>query len=186
MKAYMLLCEGFEESEAIITADILSRGKVDVEFVSPYGTDTVVGSHGFVISVNRKFSDIDKYDTAFGDADAVVLPGGKKGTQNLGESGAVLGMVKDYFEKGKTVAAVCAAPTVLGKAGILKGLKATCYPGFEGGLIGAKSMETPSCTDKNVVTGKSMGCSIDFALALLKELAGAKAAADVEEGICRK
>ena len=182
---YMILCDGFEESEAVITADILARGGVSVKFVSPYGKFKAVGSHGFVMEVNDRFANPDYYDHRFDDAAAVILPGGKIGTDNLRMSMAVKAMVREYSDSGKTVAAICAAPSVLAAAGILSGRKYTCYPGFEAHIKNAEYTGAPYEIDGNVITGKSMGCATEFALALLAEIKDREAADTVEQGIVR-
>ena len=185
MFVYMLVCDGFEESEAVVTADILARGGVDVKFVSPYGKFKALGSHGFVLEMNDRFSNADEYDARFNDADAVILPGGKQGTENLKASQAVRKMVREYSDSGRIVAAVCAAPTVLASAGLLSGKKYTCYPGFESGIKGAEYTGSPCEIDGNIITGKSMGCAAEFGLGILKELKGGESADNVEKGIVR-
>lgn len=183
MKAYILLCEGFEEVEAIQTADILMRAGIGVELISPYGAKAVKGSHGIAINVSRGFESVDRFDESMSDGDAVILPGGMPGTNNLKASLGVLEMVSSYNKAGKLVAAVCAAPTVLGKAGVLDGKKATCYPGFEDGLGKGKYVGGAAVTDGNVITGQSMGCTVEFALAIVEKLLDKKAAKSVREGI---
>ncbi len=185
MFVYMLVCDGFEESEAVVTADILERGGVEVKFVSPYGKFKALGSHGFVLEMNDRFSNAEEYDARFNDADAVILPGGKQGTENLKASQAVRKMVREYSDSGRIVAAVCAAPTVLASAGLLSGKKYTCYPGFESGIKGAEYTGAPCETDGNIITGKSMGCATEFGLGILKELKGGEVADNVEKGIVR-
>ncbi|MCR4720413.1 MAG: DJ-1/PfpI family protein [Lachnospiraceae bacterium] len=180
MFVYMLLCDGFEESEAVVTADILARGGINVKFVSPYDKFKAVGSHGFVIDINDRFNNPDYYDHRFDDADAVILPGGKIGTENLRLSMAVKAMVREYCDSGKIVAAICAAPIVLGAAGILLGRKYTCYPGFEKSIKNAEYTGTPFEIDGNIVTGRSMGCSLEFGLALLEKLKDKETATNVE------
>ncbi len=186
MKAYILLCDGFEEVEALATADILKRAGIETELVSPYGQDIVRGSHNFGVTVDAVFASADKYDSAaFGDADAVILPGGMPGTTNLGKSAAVCEMIKNYNERGKLVCAICAAPSVLGANGILDGHEATCFPGFENALGAGKHIGGPAVVSGNVVTGKSMGCAIDFAVAIVAELLGTDAAGKVEASVYR-
>ena len=179
MKAYILLAKGFEEVEALTPADILKRAGVEAYFAAPYGEDYVEGSHGITVKADLK--------ELRGDADAVILPGGKAGTANLRASDAVRDMIVSYNEQGKLVAAVCAAPSVLGAAGLLKGKRCTCFPGWEGEL-GADAIHTgaPAVTDGNIVTGKSMGCSIDFALAIVAKLCGEEKAAEIEHSIWRR
>ena len=183
MFVYMLMCDGFEESEAVVTADILTRGGVGVKFVSPYGKFKAVGSHGFVIEMNDRFPNSEEYDFRFSDADGVILPGGKVGTDNLKASMAVKKMVREYSDSGKIVAAICAAPTVLGAAGLLSGKKMTCYPGFENSIKCDEYTAAPCEIDGNIVTGKSMGCAVEFGLGLLAKLKDSETADKVREGI---
>jgi len=172
-KVYLLLAEGFEEVEALATADVLVRSGIEVILTGVYGKDTVKGSHGFMIGTDRQFESPDNYDCAkFGDADAVILPGGKAGTANLMASGAVAGMIRAYNAAGKYVCAICAAPTVLGANGILDGHEATCFPGCESGLGGAVYTDVPAIVSGNIITGRSMGCSVDFGLKIAEELVG--------------
>ena len=176
-KAYILLAEGFEEVEALATADVLIRSGVEVKLVSVSGTGTVTGSHGIAVGADACFDSPDHYDTArFGDADAVILPGGKLGTDNLGASRAAVEMTGAYNAAGRYVCAICAAPSVLGANGILDGHEATCFPGFETKLGNAKYTDSPVIVSGNVITGRSMGTAIDFGLAIAEKLAGREAA----------
>lgn len=187
MKAYLLLADGFEEVEALTAADIMKRAGIEVELVSVYQKAVVTGAHGFEIGTKLAFKSLEHYDAkAFGNADAVVLPGGQPGTTNLKKSAAVLEMIKEYAAKGKTVAAVCAAPTVLALAGILEGREATCFPGCEKDMKGAKVISEAAVISGNVVTGKSMGCAVDFGLAVVESLLGIDQAEKVEKDIYRK
>ena len=183
MFVYMLMCDGFEESEAIVTADILARGGVEVKFVSPYGKFKAIGSHGFVLEMNDRFASSEEYDPRFSDADAVILPGGKVGTDNLKASQAVRVMVRDYNDSGKIVAAICAAPTVLSAAGLLTEKKMTCYPGFETVIRCEEYTAAPCEVDGNIITGRSMGCATEFGLGVLSALKGSEAAENVKKGI---
>ena len=186
MKAYIMLSDGCEEVEALETADILKRAGVETVLVSPFGAEIVTGSHGFRLVTDRQFASTDSYDAAaFGDADAVVVPGGKLGTENNYKNAALLEMLRAYNAAGRTVCAVCAGPTVLARAGILDGHKATCYPGFEGGLAGAEFVGGPAVVSGNIITGKSLGCTVDFALAIVERLLGAEAARKVGQQIYR-
>ena len=185
-KAYILLAEGFEEVEALATADVLIRAGVKVKLVSVEGTGSVTGSHGIVIEAGARFASPDSYDTGhFPEADAVILPGGKLGTDNLGASRGVSEMIRAYNAAGKYVCAICAAPSVLGTNGILDGHEATCFPGFETKLGGAKYTDAPVIVSGNVITGRSMGTAIDFGLAIAEKLVGKEAAEKVEFSLHR-
>lgn len=186
MKAYIMLSEGVEEVEALETADILNRAGVETVLVSPYGEERVKGSHGFVIVTDKAFASCESYDAKeFGDADTLVIPGGKLGTQNNIKNAALAEMIRAYYEAGKLVCAVCAGPTVLAAAGILEGHKATCYPGFEGGLAGAEFIGGPAVVSGNIITGKSLGCTLEFALTIAEKMVGKQVADQVEAQIYR-
>lgn len=207
MKAYILLCEGFEEVEALTTADVLSRAGAKVEFISPYGDEYVTGSHGITVKTDKRFEQSKKFrlgkglasdyvyrNAEFGDADAVILPGGQPGTRNLAANSGVRAMIDNYNEAGKYVCAICAAPTVLGANGLLDsgstegsgGRRCTCFPGCEDGLGKGNFIGGPAVTDGNIITGKSMGCAVDFALAIVKALFGEEKASSVEQAIHRQ
>lgn len=178
MKAYILLAKGFEEVEALTPADILKRAGVEAYFVAPYGEDYVEGSHGIVVKADMK--------EMLQDGDAVILPGGKAGTANLRASESVRRMILAYKDAGKVVAAVCAAPSVLGAAGLLEDRHYTCFPGWEKEISGsAQFVGGPAVIDGNIVTGKSMGCAVDFALAIVTKLCGDEKAAEIEKSIYR-
>lgn len=185
MKAYILLADGFEEVEALTTADVLKRAGIETVLTSVYGEEAVRGAHDIYVDTDDYFEDPDEYDDGFSDADAVILPGGMPGTTNLKESAAVKGMLEAYLTAGKVVCAICAAPTVLGGYGMLDGKKATCFPGCESGLGGADFVGGPAVTDGNIITGKSMGCAVDFALAIVTKLHGADAAKKLEGSLHR-
>lgn len=185
-KVYILLADGFEEVEALATADVLMRAGVEVVLTSVYGDETVRGSHGIKVVSDRSFTSPDSFDSAlFADADAVILPGGKLGTENLGRSNAVAEMVRAYYEAGKYVCAICAAPTVLAASGIVDGLEVTCFPGFETKLGDAIYVNEPVKVTGTVITGRSMGTAVDFGLAIARALVGADVAAKTEANLHR-
>ena len=160
----VLLADGFEEIEALTPVDILLRGGVAVKTVG-IGSKTVKGSHG--ISV---LCDLDEEEAARCDFDMLILPGGMPGATNLDNSPTVQNLLADAVEGGKRIAAICAAPFILGKRGLLKGKKATCYPGFEEELKGATLTDAGVVTDGKITTAKGMGVALDFALELLSLL----------------
>ena len=180
MKTYVFLANGFEEVEALTAVDILRRGGVEVVMVSMQGTREAVGSHGINVKTDASFA-----ECSFDDADALVIPGGMPGTRTLDAHEGLRAAYLKQFKAGKIVAAICAAPSVLGHLGILEGRKAVCYPGFEEELEGATVLCESAVVDGNVITGRSMGAATDFALALLKELCGKEAADKVEKGLYR-
>ena len=191
MKAYLFLADGFEEVEALTTADILIRAGVDVQLVkilvsnpANAGCKAVLGSHSIKIKPNLTIG-LDTDADALLDGDCVILPGGMPGTKNLGSSADVIKLINAYNNSGKIVAAICAAPSVLGENGLLKGKKATCFPGFEDKLTGATVENTGAVIDGNIVTGKSMGSAVSFSLAVVEALLGKEKADKVEASIYR-
>ena len=190
MKAYILLAEGFEEVEALTSADILSRAGVTVALVkiptSPADANNgfVSGSHKITVKPDIILKESNDC-MQIADGDCIILPGGMPGTTHLSESTACRQLLKSYSDNGKLIAAICAAPSILGENGILKGKKATCFPGFESKLIGAEHVDAPAVTDGNIITGKSMGCAVSFALAVAQALVGKKAADKIEASIFR-
>ena len=192
MKAYIFLADGFEEVEALTTADILIRAGIEVKLVKvPEGTEpaeknckAVRGSHNIKIKPDLTLnSDITAKELM--DGDCVILPGGMPGTKNLSQTPEIIEIIKAYDSQGKTVAAICAAPSVLGENGLLKGRKATCFPGFEDKLTGASVCTDGAVIDGNIVTGKSMGSAVTFGLKITEKLLGSTAAKKVEDSIYR-
>ncbi|MCR5203681.1 MAG: DJ-1/PfpI family protein [Lachnospiraceae bacterium] len=205
MKAYIFLADGFEEVEALTTADILIRAGVEVKLVkvtlmgsdplresdpidSSRGSDPndafVCGSHSIRVKADLALG-VNVTADELTDGDCVILPGGMPGTKNLAASADVVRLIKAYNEAGKVVAAICAAPSVLGLNGLLNGKKATCFPGNEEKLIGATLVNTGAVIDGNIVTGKSMGSAVTFGLAVTERLLGKEAADKVEASIYR-
>ena len=163
---YVFLADGFEEAEALVTVDILRRAGRKVTCV---GVDKkeIIGAHGIKIT-----ADIKTGEFAPVEFEGVVLPGGMPGTRNLMANATVCNAAKTAFKKGKLVAAICAAPAVLGNLGILKGKAATCYPGFEDQLLGARYVNAPTVTDGNVITARGAGAAFDFGFAIVDFLEG--------------
>ena len=177
-KAVMLFANGYEEVEALMTVDLLKRAGVDIRLVSINDDMTVTGSHGISVTMDTKLSRIQLKEE-----DAIIIPGGMPGTMNLGVYVAVTGALKQMNRDGKIVAAICAAPSVLGKCGILEGKKATCYPGFEDKLIGAEIVNKAVVTDGNIITSRGLGTSMEFGFELIKKLISEEKAEDVREQI---
>ncbi len=164
MKVLVPLAEGFEEIEAISIIDVLRRAEIEV--VTAYCTaNPVKGSHGISVIADTALA-----ECSSDELDAMILPGGMPGSENLKNNQDIIAMLRSLHDKGKLVGAICAAPMVLGHAGILRGKKATCYPGFENELAGAVLLNQPVVTDANVITGKGAGCAIPFALEIVSTL----------------
>ena len=164
-KAYAFLATGFEEVEALAVIDVLLRAGVDVTTVSISDDKLVTGAHNIAIMADAFFDDIKNSD-----GDLYFLPGGLGGTNNLGAHEELCKLLVEKFNEGRHISAVCAAPSVLGKLGILNGKKATCYPGFEEYLEGATVLTSDRSvrvvTDGNVTTSRGMGTSIELGLEL--------------------
>lgn len=171
-KTAILIADGCEECEALIQADLLRRAGIDVDLVSISDSRQVTSARNITFICDRLMKDFD--DAAY---DGVILPGGMPGTNHLRDDGAVIALVKKYAKEGKLVAAICAAPTVLGYAGVLKGKNATCYPGMEDGLTGAHKKTDEVVVDGNIITSRGLGTAIPFAGAIITYLLD-KATAD--------
>ena len=170
--AYIFLTTGFEEIEALATIDLLRRGGVDLASVSLEDSIKVKGGHGVEVAADLLFADVN-FDTA----QMLILPGG---TVRIDAHEGLKAKILVHLASGRRVAAICAAPMVLGGLGLLQGKKATCYPGFEGYLKGATlCTEQAVVTDGLITTGKGPGLTFAFALELLKLLKGEEAAQTV-------
>ena len=167
---YIFLDNGFEEIEAITTIDLLRRADIMVTTVSVTGIETVLGAHNIAVKADALFQAVD-----FSDAEMLILPGG---ATRLGEHNDLCELLLQHNAENKMIAAICAAPSVLGQLGILHGKQATCYPGFESYLgesfIGGLVVES-----KNIITAKGPGLSRDFAFCIVEKLKGSDIADQV-------
>ena len=177
-KVAICIAEGCEEIEALTVVDLLRRAGIDIDMISVMNIGRGKGSHNISFTTDKNMKDIN-----WGEYDAVVLPGGMPGTNNLRDNANVVHTVQTFFEQGKLVAAICAAPTVFGTAGILKDKKACCYPGMEDGLLGATVSMEPVVVDGNIITSRGMGTAIDFGLAIIEYLIDKEAADNMAEKI---
>ena len=169
-KVAAFLAEGFEEVEALTVIDLLRRGNVDVTTVSIMGDKLVKGGHDIPVKADALFEDLN-YDGF----DMLFLPGGGLGTQNLKAHKELAKVILDFDRKGKKLAAICAAPTVYGELGILKGKNATCYPGCESGLLGANYITDSVVEDSHFITSRGVGTAIDMGLKLVSVFKGEEA-----------
>lgn len=169
MKVYVHLAEGFEEIEALTVVDVLRRANVEVETVSVAGKIEVTGGHGIKVIADRLFEDTD-----YSQGSMLVIPGGMPGTKNLSMHIGLAEKLKEYSASGKWIAAICAAPSILGKLGLLKDREAVCYPGFEEELKGAKVCSLPVVKSGTIITSRGPGTAIKFALTLVEVLKGAE------------
>ena len=171
---YVFLASGFEEIEALAPIDILRRGGVKVATVGVTG-NTIAGSHGIEVVADTDLRKLVLDETV----EAVVLPGGMPGTLNLELNSGVSDAVDYAVQHDKYVCAICAAPMIIGKKGLLSGKNATCFPGYEKHLTGAVLSDKKVVQDGKFITAKGAGASIAFGLEILAALAGKEAAVDV-------
>ncbi len=161
-KVYVFLATGFEEIEAFAPVDILRRANVDVKTVSVKDTRYVKSAHGVVVK-----ADIILREADIPNAEILVLPGGMPGAEELAACPKLNKALMSQNERGGLIAAICAAPMVLGRLGLLQGRRATCYPGFEPYLSGAKYTGAEIEIDKNIITAYGPGAAVDFGFTLL-------------------
>ncbi len=177
-KAVIFLAEGYEEVEMLTVVDMLRRAGIEIKMAAIAQNLCVTGSHGVTIKADEMFEDAD-----FKEADMLILPGGMPGVKNLLKCGPLGEKLVEFNNDGKFIAAVCAAPSVLGALGILKGKTATCYPGFEDKLVGAKYVKRPTAVDGNIITSRGMGTCIEFAAAIITALESREKAEEVKTKI---
>jgi 4-methyl-5(b-hydroxyethyl)-thiazole monophosphate biosynthesis len=178
MEVFLFLAEGFEETEAVATIDVLRRGGLNVTTVSISDDYTVTGAHRIPVVADELFSKTD-----FSAGQLLVLPGGMPGASNLDAHEELKALLRQYIAEGKKVAAICAAPLVLGGLGLLQGKKATAYPGYEHTLTGATVTQDKVVKDGNIITGRGPGFALDFGLAIVEELKGKNKALEVASGL---
>lgn len=178
---YIFMAEGFEETELTAPTDLLRRAGHEVCLVSVTGQKYVTGAHGIQIGADILFEEKD-----LSDGEMYILPGGLPGTTNLGAHEGLKELLLKVNGEEKHIAAICAAPTVLGKFGLLEGKYATCYPGCEEGLTGALAAdeENAAVTDGNITTSVGPGTAIDFGLELIEVLDGIEKADEIADEFC--
>ena len=164
---YLFLDTNFEEIEAVTTIDLLRRANIALTTVSVTGSQHVMGAHQIEVKADRCIADCD-----FSDAGMLILPGG---ATHLDKCRPLCDLLLKHNEQGKQIAAICAAPSVLGKLGILEGKQATCYPGFED-FLGESFVGGLVVESKNIITAKGPGLASDFAFCLIEHLAGEETA----------
>lgn len=174
---YVILANGFEEIEAITIIDILRRGGVETQTVA-LTDNPVTGSHNIKVIADISIDTIE-----FNSMKMIVLPGGMPGATNLYNSDVLRQILKRADEYKKYIAAICAAPSVLGLHGLLKGVSSTCYPGFENKLEGAIVNDTDLIVDKHIITGKAAGLAIPFALKLVEIMKDEALSKDIADKI---
>lgn len=176
---YVHLAGGFEEIEALATVDVLRRAEIEVELVSITGDKMVTGAHGISVMADILYEEGD-YDQC----EMILLPGGMPGTTNLmAHQGLTREIIKYAKAEDKRLAAICAAPMILGKLSLLEGKEATVFPGFEDQLLGAKLSPEKVVVDGRIITSKGPGTAFDFALKLVEILKNPEIANDVKKSM---
>lgn len=177
-KVYEFIANGTEEIEALTVVDVLRRGGVDIKTVSISGSEFVEMSHGVTIKCDTTIEDAD-----LSDADMLLLPGGLPGATNLlAHEGVRKAMTRQACEN-KKIGAICAAPMVLGDLGLLKGKKATCYPGFEKYLTGAEYTHELVTVDGNIITGEGPAATFPYAYEILGMFTDKSVVEGLKEGM---
>jgi len=169
---YVHLADGFEEIEALTVVDVLRRADIAVKMVSVTDSKAVRGAHDIVVAADLLFREAD-----YGICDMIVLPGGMPGTANLGKHEGLIKQLNIFAQEGRWLAAICAAPSILGGLSLLNEKRATSYPGYESQMIGAIYTEERVVRDGNLITSRGPGTAIEFSLELVTVLKNEQAAA---------
>lgn len=177
-KVFVFLADGFEEIEGLTVVDVLRRADVDLTTVSITGERMIHGAHQINVEADCLFEEVD-----FSEGSMLVLPGGMPGTLNLKAHEGLRKLMLQYFENGRHLAAICAAPSILSDLGLLEGKRACAYPSFEENLACGVVAEEPVVTDGTITTGRGMGVAIPFALELVKILASKEKAENLAKEI---
>lgn len=184
----MFFANGFEDIEALATADILKRGGIPVKMVSIHDDKYVTSAHNATVITDMTYGEF-KSTTDFGSSDkndVMIFPGGMPGSTNLAAKKDLMELMQRHYDEGGTVAAICAAPSVvLGLLNGISGKKMTCYDGFEGPIVGkgAEYCKEGTVTDGRIITGRGPGFAFDFGFAILEYLRGREAADEVRKGM---
>lgn len=180
-KTAIFLADGFEEIEALAVVDLLRRAQIGIDMISIMPGKRVMGSHQIPVEADLLFRDLTEADL---DAyDMLILPGGGVGTKNLEACAPLKEAVARFDAAGKYISAICAAPGIFGRMGLLKGRKATCYPACEEESWGANLVHRETVTDDHILTSRGMGTSIPFGLAIVARFQGEAAAQALAERI---
>ena len=170
MKGLMLLANGFEDTEALTTRDVLLRAGIEVITYSINSNRQVESSFGLTLLADKPFSLLPANIDSF---DFLILPGGGRGTKNLAENRNVRDLIEKFYDRDKLLCAICAAPSIFGKLGYFKDTKFTCFAGFNQGYEGIFTGEEV-VVDGNFITARSMMYSVKFALAIIEKLLGSE------------
>lgn len=174
---YVFLADGFEIIEALSPVDMLTRAGIDVKTVGVTG-ELVTSSCGVSVKTDMLISDFDFYGV-----EAIILPGGMPGTLNLENNATVQNAIDNAVNTNTYVCAICAAPSILGHKGLLSEKEATCFPGFEDVLEGAKLSDKYVVTDGKFITARGAGVSVDFGLEIVKALKGEEVSEKIRKTI---
>lgn len=177
---YMFLADGFEETEALVTLDMMRRAGIEVLTVG-IGKKCITGAHNIVVT-----ADILCADVSLDSCEGIVLPGGMPGTENLYASDVVISALDFCMNNSLLVAAICAAPIIIGRKGYLNGKNAVCFPGFENELSGAYLSTSQAVTDSHIITAKGAGCVFEFSHSIISYIKNTAAADKVISDIQHK
>ncbi|MCH4191903.1 MAG: DJ-1/PfpI family protein [Butyrivibrio sp.] len=177
----IFIAEGFEEIEALTVVDLLRRAEIEIQMVSINGNRTVTGSHGITVQCDTLFEKVD-----FESLDMIILPGGNPGTKHLDEFAPLKEEIRVFDQQKKYISAICAAPGILGRMGLLKGRKACSYPTTEDQLDGADVQRTETVISDHILTSRGMGTAIAFGLAIIERFQTAEKAESLGHAIVYK
>lgn len=178
MNCLTILVNGFEDSEAITTIDVLRRAKIDVCVCTIYQDKIVKSAHGFKVIVDNLVKEVDY--TKF---DMLLLPGGPAVFKELHQLEIISLIILDFAKKNKIIASICAAPSLVGKLGLFEGRKYTCFPGCDGPITKGINTNKEVVVDGNYITARSMYYSADFALAIIEKALGSSSAKAIKNQI---
>ena len=174
---YLFLAEGFEEAEALVSVDLLRRAGAQIQTVG-VGGRRVTGSHGIEVA-----ADLEENEISLENMDMLVLPGGMPGTKNLEKSPMVRACLNYCAQNDRWIAAICAAPSILGHFGLLKDHKAVCFPGYEDELGARQVLMDPVCVSGKIITARGAGVAVEFALKIVEELFGGEKSLEIRKKI---
>lgn len=174
----IFLAEGFEEIEALTIVDLLRRAGIGIQMVSVTGQKQVTGSHGITVAADELLTETD-----FEQTEMIVLPGGMPGTSNLEACAELMEQLDVFYQQGKCISAICAAPSIFGHRGYLKGRRACSFPSFEGHLEGAEVTREPVAVSEHVTTSRGVGTAMELGLAIIERYQGKEAAEKMAQTI---
>lgn len=180
-KVAIFLATGFEEIEALTVVDLLRRVGIEISMVSITGERLVTSSHSVQVMADQLIGEVD-----FDALDMLVLPGGMPGTKNLEACKLLMDQVEAFYKAGKSISAICAAPSILGHRGMLKGRNACAFPEYESHLEGATVTQNEVEVSEHIITARGMGCTIAFGLAIVERFLGKEAAENLGKKVIYK